>query len=151
MTRRLSDTLAGLKELSERVKKLPDVARPEAAKALYQFAREKVEAVAIDRAPMMDGILRGTIETLPPKVDGKKVEVSVVAGGPSAPYAIAVHEHLSEHSPPTWQKAEENGDGVHFQVGGPKYLESALNDAVPALGQDVAKRFEIKNVWEKTK
>lgn len=149
--RNLDGMIKGLTELKTRIGKLPAVATEEAAKALYQVAREKVEAVAIDRAPMADGTLRGTIETLPPRVNGNVIEVAVVAGGPAAPYAIAIHEHMSEHSPPTWVAAEEKGAGVHFQVGGVKFLESALNDAIPGMAQDIGKRFEIKNAWEKTK
>lgn len=142
---------AALADLSKRLGVLPKAAKEEGAQALYAFTREKVEAVAIDRAPMEAGTLRGTIETLPPVITSKDVRVTVVAGGPAAPYAIAVHEHLSEHSPPTWQAAETNGGGVTFQVGGPKFLESALNDAVPSMSGDVGKRFRVKSVWEKTK
>jgi hypothetical protein len=120
----------------------------EAGRALREVAEERVANVAIDRAPMKDGILRGTIETLAPEVGDGVVSVRVVCGGPSAPYAIAIHEHLSEHSPPNWVKAEQSGDGVHFNVGGPKFLESALTDAAPTLLEDVASKFEIKNAWE---
>lgn len=139
--------LAGLKDLGRRIEKLPAAATNEAATALYRVAREKVEAVAIERCPMQDGILRGTIETLPPKIEGKKVTVLVVAGGPAAPYAIAVHEHLSEHSPSSWQPPAY----VDFQVGGPKFLESALNDAMPSVPGEVGKHMSLKTAWERTK
>lgn len=39
-------------------------------------------------------------------------------GGRVSPYAIAVHEHLSEFSPPSWQHTT-----VNFRRGGPKFLE----------------------------
>lgn len=67
-----------------------------------------------------------------------RVVVSYGSSGPSQAYAIAVHEHLSAHSPYTWKVAESRKAvrdrrrrpnakaGVHFYKpgSGPKYLES---------------------------
>lgn len=53
------------------------------------------------------------------------VEISYGQTGPSREYALAVHEHISRFSPPTWLKAEAVGGGVNFHMPGtgPKYLE----------------------------
>ena len=120
----------------------------EAGRALYEAAREDVENVAKDRVPFKDGILSGTITTLEPEYEDGKVTVRVVCGGPAAPYSKAIHEHLSGYSPPYWKKAEEDGRPVHFNVGGPKFLESALNDVAKILPETIAAKFEIKNAWE---
>lgn len=120
----------------------------EAGRALYEAAREDVENVAKDRVPYKDGILSGTITTLEPEYEPGKITVRVVCGGPAAPYAMAAHEHLSEYSPPSWKKAEEEGRPVHFNVGGPKFLESALNDVAKILPETIASKFEIKDAWE---
>jgi hypothetical protein len=43
-------------------------------------------------------------------------------------YVEAVHEHPSEHDPPTWQ-----GKAVHFTTGGPKFLERPYRKAVSGI------------------
>ncbi len=69
------------------------------------------------------GTLQGSGIVEKAVIEGENVRVRLVYGGPAAPYAEAVHEHLSEHSPPSWKAAESSGRGVHFTQGGPKYLE----------------------------
>jgi hypothetical protein len=148
----VAENVSGMDRLRERLAKLGGVMALTAGAALYEAAREGVEAPAMDNCPIAPdgGTLRGTIETLAPEVEDGRITCRVVAGGPAAPYAIAVHEHLSDYSPPTWRKAEESGRGVHFQVGGPKYLERALNAFAPGAADEVAKRFEIRDAWEET-
>lgn len=72
------------------------------------------------------GLLRasGTVEKPIIHGDGS-VSCRMFFGGAASAYALAVHEHLSEYSPPSWQKAEASGRGVHFHPDGhgPKYLE----------------------------
>jgi hypothetical protein len=53
---------------------------------------------------------------------GVSVRLSYGGGGVAAPYAIAVHEHLSQYSPRSWKVARS----VTFNQGGPKYLERPL-------------------------
>ena len=63
------------------------------------------------------------------------VRLSYGGGGPEAEYAIAVHEHLSEFSPPSWQNTT-----VHFTRGGPKYLELPVMEHsgnLPNVGVEV--------------
>lgn len=69
----------------------------------------------------------GTVDRPVVDADGS-VMVRMYFGGPAAAYALAVHEHLSEYSPPSWKKAEESGHGINWtQPGtGPKYLERPL-------------------------
>ena len=78
--------------------------------------RAKEEFVPVDT-----GALKGTIHTTKPKVTTGGVSVSVVAGGPAAPYALRVHEWL--------------GVGVKWSVPGtgPKYLSQPLNQARPGI------------------
>lgn len=66
------------------------------------------------------GALRDSGKVDDPEIDMGEVSVrmSYGGGGIAAPYAIAVHEHLSQYSPPTWR-----GTTVTFTQGGPKYLE----------------------------
>ena len=84
------------------------------------------------------GTLQGSGHVEPPVVEGTQVSVRLAYGGPASDYAEAVHEHLSEHSPYSWQVAEFLGHGVHFTQGGPKYLERPFLVGIKGLGQWIA-------------
>lgn len=61
---------------------------------------------------------------------------SFVASGliiSNSDYAIAVHEHPSEHDPPSWK-----GVAVQWNVGGPQFLARAIHEAQPTLLSDIA-------------
>lgn len=102
----------------------------------------RAETIALDSkqnyVPVDRSTLQGTIHAEPPVIDGDQASSRVVAGGPAADYAEAVHEHLSEHSPPSWKAAEASGSGVHFTQGGPKYLERPFLDHTKDLAQFLA-------------
>lgn len=67
---------------------------------------------------------------------GAVITFAVIAGNESTPHALAVHEHPSKHSPPSW-----DGVTVHFRKGGPKFLERAMKDeagnAIDKIGRKV--------------
>jgi hypothetical protein len=67
---------------------------------------------------------------------GAVITFAVIAGNEHTPHALAVHEHPSKHSPPSWQNTT-----VHFRKGGPKFLERALKDeagnALDRIGRKV--------------
>lgn len=93
-----------------------------------------------DHVPVDLGTLRATGHVEKVRRVGKTLSVRLVYGGPSAPYALAVHEHLSSHSPPTWR-----GITVSFGPGdrGPKYLERPLVDAAPGMAARLAARMKL--------
>jgi hypothetical protein len=71
-----------------------------------------------------------------PMRTGRDISVRMSFGGPAAAYALAVHEHLSVHSPPTWR-----GTAVKFSPGGrgPKYLSIPIQKRVHVLSKNVAR------------
>jgi hypothetical protein len=81
-----------------------------------------------------------------PEREHKKIRVLITFGGVSAPYALAVHEHLSLHSPWQWIAAEMTGKGVHWNVGGPKFLEKAINEGSDTLMARVAARIRFNEL-----
>jgi hypothetical protein len=102
---------------------------------------ELVKADSMDNCPVAPG--GGTLKASHEVVfsrDGDKVEVRIEVGGAAEPYALAVHEHLSEHSPQSWLTAEAAGRPVQFNVGGPKFLENAVRRAAPGFAARVAAR-----------
>jgi hypothetical protein len=101
---------------------------------------EPVKAESMDNTPVQFGVLKASHEIVGPEYSGSKVSAWIQVGGAAEPYAMAVHEHLSASSPPSWQAAEASGNGVHFNSGGPKFLENAVRKAIPGFGDRVMAR-----------
>ena len=91
------------------------------------------------------GILRSSGTVHKPVNAKGRISVTMSYGGAAQAYAIAVHEHPSEFSPPSWIAAEANGRGINWSVDGtgPKYLEIPINDTLPYLAANVAARIGL--------
>lgn len=130
--------LTGLDAVSSALLELVTQYRSAAVVALNEVA-EEVMLDAKSRTPVDKGILRdsGHVEHA---TDGK-LEAELRFG---TKYAVAVHEHLSEHSPPSWVKAEASGRGVHFhpEGTGPKFLERAIQAEAPKYEEDIAAKIK---------
>lgn len=108
--------------------------------AMYRVAETKIMKRAKDEfVPVGDGDLRSSGRT-EIKGSGFSGVVTLSFGGPGASHALAVHEHISEHSPPSWVKAEESGNPVVFSPSGrgPKFLERPFNEEAGSYWHDVA-------------
>jgi hypothetical protein len=84
--------------------------------------------------------LRATGEALPATIHGDRVEGHIQFGGTAAPYAVALHEHESEASPPTWR-----GKTLKFTKAGTgtKYLEKAIMLRQETLAADLGRRINL--------
>ena len=60
------------------------------------------------------GILRASGHVQEPVRNGRNISCTLAFGGAAEKYAVAVHEHLSEHSPLSWIISEVFGDGVNL-------------------------------------
>lgn len=133
-----TEHVTGLDALDKTLEEFGQKAYAEAGNLLYM----RGETIALDSkqnyVPVDKSTLQGSIHVEPPVVTGNQASVRIAAGGPSADYAEAVHEHLSEHSPASWKAAEASGKGVKFTQGGPKYLEKPFLAGTRNLGQFVA-------------
>lgn len=125
------------KRLRAIARKFPD----EVGRELYLMAEEILTTSKRNFAPVAPdgGALRSSGFVRPPtKTPGGLIEVAILYGGTSAPYAVAVHEHPSRFSPPSWK-----GKTLNFNVGGVKYLERPLMDAVPTLARDISRTIHL--------
>lgn len=102
--------------------------------------------------PVDLGTLRSSGVVEPVQRRGDKITVELVFGSAAAPYALAVHEHPSQHSPPSWTgKAVEDissvSDRVDWSLGerqrGPKYLERPLRFAADGMAERIARRVQL--------
>jgi len=96
-----------------------------AAAALYQEALiEQKESMS--RTPVDTGALRDSHQTSRPKWKGDNLEVTIKVGGPTASYAVAVHERT--------EVLHENGQA--------KFLESTIFDSSRSMLARIAKRMK---------
>lgn len=98
----------------------------EIARALYEEALiEQKESMR--RTPVLTGALRASHQVLSPVINRGDVSVSIVVGGPAAPYAWEVHENIdAEH---------KNGQS--------KFLESTIMESRPFIPERIARRIEL--------
>ena len=91
-----------------------------------------------DFVPIETGVLRASGRVGKVVKLRKTFSITMSYGGAAGAYALAIHEHLSSHSPPSWQgkriKWSKSGTG-------PKYLERPIRNAAPQFAANVAKRL----------
>ena len=115
-----------LDKVIKKLKGVPDAVDKEFAKTLFTELEEVAGRSKESFVPVDTGALRGTLHVTTPIISrGNKVFSSIAAGGPSAPYALAVHENLSP--------------SVRWSVPGtgPKYIETPLNEAIPRIKREL--------------
>lgn len=108
------------------VKKLQLFAPDEFARALYQEAQIELKEIKL-RTPVDTGALRASEAIEGPVREGRRIYVTVVAGGPAAPYAFTVHEDLEAFHP-------------HGEA---KFIERPLQESAPYLADRIVKRIDL--------
>jgi hypothetical protein len=138
--------MSGVKEMLKNVDKSVERVRKAAAAALFLEGQLQMTEAKL-RCPVAEhdgGVLQASGIVSKPQSKGNRMWVELSFGGAASAYAIAVHEHLSVHSPPSWKIAEAHGNGVHWHRpgSGPKFLESAMNEAKPTVNERLARRIK---------
>lgn len=138
--------LKGVREMQERIRAITAAHAGKVDRALKLEAEAVKTTMLRKTVPVDANALRSSIRVGEVQRSGNDASVAITAGDSSAPYALAVHEHPSEHSPPSWQgKAIEEILSVRdrkpwSQDGrGPKYLERPLNAAIPGMAERIAR------------
>ena len=131
-------TVTGIEAVEKVLAEFGQRAVQEAASLMYERGETIMTDSKANYVPVDQSTLQGSGHVEPPVVEGGQVTVRLAYGGPAVKYAIAIHEHLSAYSPPSWKKAEASGSGVHFRQGGPKYLELPFLAGVKGLGEWIA-------------
>lgn len=134
-------TLRGEQDVRRRLERLMSQFDDAVPGALREEAEQVMTASKRDHVPVDLGTLRSSGHVTPAVRRGKDVEVELVYGGAAAPYALAVHEHPSEHSPPSWQGKLVGGIDWSPEGRGPKYLEKPLNEAKAGMADRIARRL----------
>lgn len=127
-------------------RELRSIARKYPAKigaALFLEANLIVTEAKRRFTPVDEGTLRGSGKALPPVGMGITTEVMMTFGDAASAYALAVHEHPSTHSPPSWK-----GKKINWNVTGtgPKYLERPMMDAIKGMPARLARTLDVDKV-----
>lgn len=118
------------------------IARAVYEEAEFIMADSKEKFVPVGHGGAEGGHLRDSGHTQPPVIEGREIKVTMAYGGAAAPYALAVHEHLSEHSPPTWLNKSASEINWSVPGTGPKYLELPFRAAVPGMMGRIAQSIK---------
>lgn len=121
----LTWTTTGIGDVAKRLHLIVANVPPESAKSLYKLGQIIMTDSKDNYVPVDDGPLRSSGQVHEPVVEPGLISVTLSYGGAASAYALAVHEHLSSHSPRSWKAAEAAGRNVRFSPAGhgPKYLE----------------------------
>lgn len=138
-------TLRGVSDLKRNLTDISRSARENLSSAALEEAEVIAERSRNEFVPIASGNLASTIKVIKGGLSqgrdemgqftaGSAVEVKIIAGDETTPQALAIHEHPSPHSPPSWE-----GVTVQFNPGGrgPKYLEQPLNEAIGGMAERV--------------
>lgn len=135
----MSDFRSGIRDMQRNLSALSKHIDREAKKAVKSEAQSIANRAKTEFVPVDEGNLRDSIhvETLDTNSNMDIISASIIAGGDKAPYAVAVHEHPSDHSPPSWKNTTVT---FHPAGHGPKFIERPLRDAEKGMGDRIAEK-----------
>lgn len=118
------------------------------ATALYQIAQQ-IMTEAKRRCPVAKdgGTLRASGMVAKPVRSGRGISVTMSFGGVASAYAIAVHETISEHDPPSWTIMYENGGQISWTSSGTgdHFLSSVIEEYMVVLPQMLAAMLNLND------
>ena len=136
--------ISGFEQLRAVIKRLGEAGVTAGSAAIYREAERIMTDSKQNYVPVAPdgGTLKASGVVVPPEHKGHTITVVMGYGGAAAAYALAGHEHLSAHSPPSWVAAEASGGGVHWHLSGhgPKYLEKPFNEARKGMDARLAEK-----------
>lgn len=136
----VSFTLKGAERMQKKIDALA-AKFPERVEGALRIEAELVMTISKrEFVPVDLGALKTSGHVLAPTRKGRMVEIILAYGGAAAGYALAVHEHPSRSSPPSWE-----GKTINFSPAGrgPKYLELPLNAATPGMMDRISARVKV--------
>lgn len=141
-------TLRGVADLQRKISEISRESKENLSTATLEEAEMIAERSRNEFVPIDTGNLASTIKVvsgdlsqgrneLGQYTSGSAVEVRIIAGDETTPQALAIHEHPSQFSPPSWE-----GVDVTFQPSGrgEKYLERPLNEAIGGMAERVGSK-----------
>lgn len=115
----------GLREMQRAVRRIADRHPKQVKKILRAIAERIMTRSKREFVPVDLGNLKSTGHV---EEDRNRIRVTLIYGGPAAPYALDQHENMT----------------YNHTVGGPKYLERPLMAEVPSMAQEIARKAPYK-------
>lgn len=141
----VSVTLTGFTELEARLQSLGAQTPQTIATALYEEANAIMADSKTNYVPVDLGTLSNSGKVDPPVTEGTGISVTLGFGGPSAPYAIVVHEN--PRAGQTGGRSPQGKKYLHWARRGEwKYLETPLKGHAPEIGE--ALRVALNRLYE---
>ncbi len=129
--------------LARKIDKLGTEGAATVASSLYESAEKIMTLSKENYVPVETGTLRSTGRVDPPRVNGPYVEVTLGYGGPSARYALAVHEN-----PRAGKTYGVSPQGKPYKrwakTGQWKYLETPVKESSGEIVEHLKKRVNQK-------
>lgn len=142
-------TLRGVADLKHKLTDISRKSRENLSLAALEEAESIAERSRNEYVPIDTGNLASTIKVISGELaqgrnelgqytSGSAIEVRVIAGDDTTPQALAIHEHPSQSSPPSWE-----GVDVQFQPSGrgSKFLELPLNESIGGMAERVGDKI----------
>lgn len=140
--------MKGAAEMIDTLTRFADKFPDRVAAAIYQIAQQ-ILTEAKRRCPVAadGGTLRASGMVSMPVRSGANVSVTISFGGGAASYAIAVHETISEHDPPSWKVTYERGGLIQWTTPGTgdHFLSSVIDEYVPIMPTLMAAMLNLKD------
>ncbi len=146
-----SFSLRGVADLAKRLKDISTETRSNLSSAAEDEANAIVLRSQNEFVPEREGRLKNTIKVVKSTLSqgrdrsgqftsGADIEIKIIAGDETTPYALTIHEYPSEHNPPSWE-----GVDVQFNPSGrgPKFLEKPLNESIDGMAERIAVKVKI--------
>lgn len=127
MSYRLSVDVIGARELADAFRRAPDVTRRELMNAIGKTAF-KVEYLSKKFAPIERGVLRGSINTKGPEVNGDNVQAIV---GTNIEYARYQEEGTGIYGPKKQPIRVKNGKVMAWKRGGQSFFATEVKGVKP--------------------
>ncbi len=140
--------MKGASEMIATLKRIADKFPDRVAAALFQIASQ-ILTEAKRRTPVAKdgGILRASGMVSQPVRDGTKLSVTISFGGAADAYAIAVHETMSPHDPPSWTIMYERGGLISWTSSGTgdHFLSSVIDEYMVVMPQMLAAMLNLND------
>jgi hypothetical protein len=138
----------GVTEMVATLKKIQDKFPDRVAQSLYIIAQQ-IMTEAKRRCPVAKdgGVLRASGAVERPVRSGNKISVTLGFGGAASAYAIAVHETISAHDPPSWTIMYEHGRMIQWTSTGTgdHFLSSVIEEYMPVVPHMLAAMLNLND------
>ena len=139
--------MKGASEMVSTLKRIAAKFPDRVAAALYQIAQQ-ILTEAKRRCPVASdgGMLRASGMVSKPVRSGRGVSVTISFGGAAIAYAIAVHETISRHDPPSWTIMYERGGLISWTSDGTgdHFLSSVIDEYMTVMPSLLAAMLNVE-------